>query len=198
VELADSLDADWFIHMDPDEVRVSSDPRQSLTDALRAADEAGFNAVNFLEFTFVPTREHPDHDHPYYQRTMRWYYPFLPTFPYKLNAWKRRDGPVDLASSLGHRVAFAGLRMSPRNLYLRHYLFLSRDHLREKYLLHRAVNLPCATSGPFAATHRWWHMWSTGEDVGPIRLPSELQLRRYGPGEPLDRSDPEALRLNVR
>jgi hypothetical protein len=39
-------------------------------------DAGGYNAVDFSELAFVPTRESPDHDHPDYRRTMRWYYAF--------------------------------------------------------------------------------------------------------------------------
>ena len=35
-----------------------------------------------------------------------WYYPFLPSFPHRLNAWKKQPLKVDLASSGGHRVDF--------------------------------------------------------------------------------------------
>ena len=68
---------------------------------------------------------------------MRSYYPFLPRFPHRLNAWKRLDVPVDLSSSGGHRIQFPGLRMAPESLYSRHYLFLSLPHLASKYVSRR-------------------------------------------------------------
>jgi glycosyltransferase involved in cell wall biosynthesis len=185
-ELAASLDADWLIHLDADEVRISPDRRLCLADELRTADEAGFNAVNFLEFTFMPTVESPDHDHPDYERTMQWYYPFLPGYPHRLNAWRRQDGPIDLVSSAGHRVAFPHLRMSPRNLYMRHYLFLGVEHALEKYVLR----------GPAATTDDGnWLGWRTQLEGTHIELPHERQLRRWIPGEPLDRSEPFARHL---
>lgn len=177
-ELACTLDADWLIHLDADERRCSSDPRQSLGDALRVADEAGFNAVNFLEFVFVPTIEAPDHDHPDYERTMRSYYHFLPGYPHRLNAFKRQDGPVDLASSGGHRVAFEGRRLAPRNLSMRHYRFLSLDQFRTKY--------PDTDELVAPAGHENWD----SSRIAPTGLLSERHLRRYRPGEPLDRSEP--------
>ena len=95
-ELAQTLDADWLMHVDADEFHIAAAPRRSLAQAFAEADAAGFNAVNFIEYTFVPTREHPDHDHPDFARTMRHYYPFLPWFPHRLNAWKRQEQRVDL------------------------------------------------------------------------------------------------------
>lgn len=181
-ELASSIDADWLIHLDADELHSSPAPRQTLADALRAADEAGFNAVNFLEFTFVPTAESPDHDHPDFERTMRWYYPLLPLYPHRLNAWKRQDGPVDLVSSDGHQVAFEGLRMAPRNLSMRHYPFLSIAHAREKY----------ERNGAFYITtpERTRYNWRIDFDWKRVRLPSDRELRQYEPDQPLDRSEP--------
>jgi glycosyltransferase involved in cell wall biosynthesis len=177
-QLAADLDADWLMHVDADELHTSPQPGQSLADALRAADELGFNALNFLEFTFVPTAESPDHDHADYEQTMRSYYPFLLRYPHRLNAWKRQDGPVELASSNGHRVDFPGLRMAPRNLCMRHFLFLSIDHAAEKY------------SRKFPATRQDEIDWRIQFDAATIKLPSERMLRRYVPGTPLDRTEP--------
>ena len=73
------LAADWFLHLDADEIPLPPHSAgETLREALAEADAAGYNAVEFAEFTFVPTRESPDHDHPDFRRTMRWYYPFAP------------------------------------------------------------------------------------------------------------------------
>jgi len=133
-ELAATLDADWFMHVDADEIRLPPRPGRKLAEALGEVDRTGYNAVDFLEFTFVPTREEPDHDHPGFLQTMRAYYPFLPRSPDRMNAWKRQDDPVDLVSSGGHVVRFPGLRAYPERFVMRHYLFLSVDHAIRKYV----------------------------------------------------------------
>ncbi|HUB72988.1 MAG TPA: glycosyltransferase [Solirubrobacteraceae bacterium] len=180
-ELARSLEADWFIHLDADERRVASERGRTLAQALAEADEAGFNAVNFLEFTFVPTREAPDHDHPDYERTMRSYYPFLPRFPHRLNAWKRQDGPVALTPSGGHVIRFPGLRMAPQSLYSRHYLFLNSEHAARKF-----------GPGRYAPeeVEQGWHEWRAKMDAALIELPSERELRHYEADHLLDPSRP--------
>src|SRR4029077_1422495 len=129
-ELARELGADWFIHLDPDEVRLPPARGQTLAQALEAVDREGFNAVNFTEHTFIPTREEPDHDHPDFRRTLRTYYPFEPRFPHQVNAWKANP-EVELAASGGHRASFPGLRMHPRSFPMKHYLFLSVPHAIE-------------------------------------------------------------------
>jgi glycosyltransferase involved in cell wall biosynthesis len=181
-ELAQSLDADWLMHVDADEFHVATRPGRSLVQAFREADEAGFNAVNFLEFTFVPTLEQPDHDHPHFARTMSSYYFLLPAYPHRLNAWRRQEQRVDLLSSAGHLVRFDGLRMAPHDLVMRHYLFLSVAHAAEKYVY----------SGGFARTglERGWHGWRAELRPELVELPSERELHRYVSDDLLDRSEP--------
>jgi len=170
------------MHVDADEFRVAARPRRSLVQAFAEAGEAGFNAVNFLEFTFVPTLEHPDHDHPHFARTMRSYYAYLPAFPHRLNAWKRQEQRVDLTSMAGYQVRFDGLRMAPRNLVMRHHLFLSLAHAAEKYI----------HAGGFAeeGIDRGWHGWRARLQTDLVSLPSESDLRRYVSDDLLDRSEP--------
>ena len=63
-QLATMLEADWFMHVDADEIRLPPHSARTLAQTFAEVDAQGYNAVNFLEFTFVPTREAPDHDHP--------------------------------------------------------------------------------------------------------------------------------------
>lgn len=178
--LAHALDADWFMHVDADEVRLSPDPGRTLGEAIQAADAAGYNAIDFQEYTFIPTREAPDHDHEHYQQTMRWYYPFRPFAPHRLNAWKRQAGGVDLLSGAGHLVRFEGLRMFPQPFPMRHYMCLSLAHAIRKYASRR--HLP-------ADLARGWHGWREQLDPGRVVLPSERDLRRYVDDGALDPSN---------
>ncbi len=180
-QLVRTLEADWFMHLDTDEIRLPPRTGRTLAQAFAEVEAQGYNAVNFLEFAFVPTREAPDHDHPDFQQTMRWYYPFLPTFPHRLNAWKRQPEGVDLVSSGGHKVRFPGLRMYPESFKMRHYLFLSMAHAHGKYLNR--------TRTPEMLQRGWARMRSK---LGPekIRLPSQEELRHYTSDDALDPSNP--------
>lgn len=180
-DLTLTLDADWFMHVDADEIRLPPHSGTTIAQALEEVEAEGYNAVNFLEFTFLPTRESPDHDHPEFHRTMRWYYPFLPAFPHRLNAWKRQAVRVDLASHAGHRVDFPGLRMYPRSFPMRHYLFLSLSHAIRKYVRARYDPL---------AVQSGWHGWRARLRADTIRLPSQNELRAYVSDDELDPSDP--------
>ena len=53
-ELAATLDADWFMHVDADEIRLASRTAgHTLAEAFTEVEKQGYNAVNFQEFTFV-------------------------------------------------------------------------------------------------------------------------------------------------
>lgn len=180
-ELAATLDADWFLHVDADEIRLPPISNTSIAEALVDIDTQGYNTVNFFEFTFIPTREEPDHDHPQFQQTMCWYYPFLPSWPHRLNMWKRQDFQVDLASSGGHKINFPDLRIYPHSFPMRHYLFLSVAHAEEKYI-NKEYDPEEIASG--------WHRSRIELKSKKIRLPSQKLLRYYKSDDCLDSSSP--------
>lgn len=180
-QVAASIHADWYLHVDADEIRLPPRSDITLAHALEQADHQGYNAVNFMEYTFVPTQESPDHDHPDFQETMRWYYPFLPEFPHRLNAWKRQKTPVELAWSGGHRVRFPGLRMYPVSFPMRHYLFLSIEHAIRKFV-RREYDPVEVKAG--------WHGWRARLTPEKIQLPSQSELRLYISDDELDSSNP--------
>ena len=184
-ELAATLEADWFIHMDPDEIRLPPRSDRTLAQALAEVEAQGYNAVNFMEFAFVPTKEAPDHDHPRFQQTMRWYYPFQRSFPqwrpHRRNAWKRQAEKVDLAGRGGHRVRFPGLRLYPQFFKMRHYIFLSVPHALCKYMSRK--------QDP-AASQRGWASMRASLTPEKIRLPSQKELRYYTSDDELDPSNP--------
>lgn len=179
-QLARELEADWFIHLDADELRLPPPGRRTLAEALHEVGARGYNAVNFLELSFVPTREQPAHDHPDYMRTLRSYYPLLPEFPHRLNAWRATD-EVDLVWKAGHRVRFPGLSMFPVSFPMKHYLFLDVSHAIEKYVRRRFSEVEVEGG---------WHGWRETLDERDIRLPAESELRVARAGADLDPGNP--------
>ena len=167
-ELAARLDADWFLHLDPDEIALPPPGSATLAQAFAEADAAGCNAVEFDEYTFVATRESPDHDHAAFRGTMHWYYPFAPSPVHRLIAWKRQSVPVDLATTGGHVVDFPRRRVFPRRFALRHYLFLSAAHAARKYVDKR-FDPDELRDG--------WHGWRPTLREDRIRLPRQAELR---------------------
>ena len=180
-ELAETLDADWFLHIDADEIRPSPRADVTLADALAEVDRLGYNAVNFQEFTFVPTLEEPDHDHPRFRETMRRYYPFLPRPADQVKAWKRLEAPVDVVSSGGHRAEFPGRRIYPESFPMRHYVFLSVEHAVQKYIERRYDPDELADG---------WHQARAALRAGDVKLLSETELRPYVSDASLDAAEP--------
>lgn len=180
-QLAATLEADWFLHVDADEMFASPRPGSTLADILAEVDEQGFNAVNFVHHTFIPTVESPDHDHSQFQETMRWYYPFMPTFPHLIRAWKRQTVPVELALSGGHLVNFPGRHLYPETLPIRHYLFLSVPHAIRKYVLKRYDS---------GEVQKGWHGWRADLQPEMIKLPSCTELNTYISDSELDATNP--------
>jgi glycosyltransferase involved in cell wall biosynthesis len=180
-ELASSLDADWFVHHDADEIRVPPRSDTTMGEALAEVDRQGYNAVNFIEFTYLPTREAPDHDHPRFRDTMRWYYPFLPRPLHQVKAWKRQPRRVRLADSGGHLADFPGLAVHPVSFPMKHYQFLSAEHAIEKYV--RRVYDP----GSLAVG---WHGGRATLRPDNIVLPAQADLRQYVDDAHLDPTDP--------
>jgi len=180
-ELAATLPGDWFIHSDMDELRVAPSASLTLAQALAQVDREGYNAVNFFEFMFIPTRESPDHDHPRFPQTMRWYYPFLSSPLQQVRAWKRQPAPVNLIEFGGHRVSFPGRKIYPVVFPVRHYQFLSVPHAIRKYVERRFDPNEVAAG---------WHKSRAALRVEGIRLPSESELRPYASDDALDASNP--------
>jgi glycosyltransferase involved in cell wall biosynthesis len=178
-QLARTLDADWFINLDADEIRLPSRSGSTLAEAFLDVEAQGFNAVNFQEFTFTPTREHPDHDHPAFRMTMRHYYP-LSAAP-QVKAWKRPSVPVEFAWSAGHQVRFDALRIYPQNFVMKHYLFLSIPHAHRKYIARTYDPSEVAVG---------WHRARAALRAEFIKLPSESELRRFVSDDELDASNP--------
>ena len=181
--VARELDADWLLHLDADELRGSNQPNETLAQAITRIDAEGFNAINFQEFTFVPTHEDAEHHPASFNRTMRWYYPFLPQPLHRLNAWKKQGNEVDLVSDGGHRVHFAGRKVYHQSLHLRHYLYISRDHFSAKYK--NRIHI-----GP--ELEKNWHGWREKATDAMCYFPPQSAMRPFDPETPwqLDASSP--------
>jgi glycosyltransferase involved in cell wall biosynthesis len=182
-EVASQLDADWILHLDADERPLPPPGHTSVREALDAAADRGFNAVNFTEVVFVPTHEEPDHDHPDFESTMRFYYPFDNGLG-RLVGWRRQFQPVDLVASGGHRVDFAGRRVAPEKFVLKHYLFLSEDQARSKYVGRTYAAEEIAIG---------WHHARAHLRADEVVLTPQSSLRPYRGDSCLDTSAPFAV-----
>jgi glycosyltransferase involved in cell wall biosynthesis len=132
-ELATELVADWFLHVDVDEVRRSPWPGVSLRDALYHVDRAGFNAVDHTVLRFVPV-DNGYVDGANFERYFR-HFRFTFQQDFQVKAWRNERRPVALGS--GHRAAFAGRRVYPYNFVYKHYPIRSQAHGERKIFAER-------------------------------------------------------------
>ena len=199
-ELADEIEADWLMHADPDEIRIAPTSAYTLAETIAEVDQQGYNAINFMEYTFLPVRESPDHDNAEFQKTMRWYYPFAQRYPHRLNAWKKqsrrwpgtkaflselarnhRTAPsVNLRDSGGHAVQFPGIHPYPVDFKLKHYIVLSLEHAIQKYV--KKSFDPKEIDGS--------HGWRATAKEHDFLLPSQSQMRLYTSDDELDATRP--------
>ncbi len=170
--LARELPGDWFIHHDADEMRVAPPPYQTLKEGLEAAERSGYNAVEFQEFVFVPTKQEPNHEHEDFRRTMRHYYHYAPKPLHRLNAWKRAEKAFTLREGgSAHRVDIPGMRVFPRAFWLKHYICLSREHAIRKY---------CQRQYSSEEIERGWHRKRAALRPEDIYLPDQSELQEVG------------------
>jgi hypothetical protein len=207
-QLASEIQADWLIHGDPDEFRVAPSSDKTLAEAIAQVDNEGYNTINFMDYTFLPTRESPDHDNSDFQKTMRWYYPFGPRHPHRVNAWKKQPRrwlgakaflrelvrnhrwgtpSVNLHDTGGHLVQFPGIRLYPVDFKLKHYLVLSLNHAIQKYV--KKTFDPKEIDG--------MHGWRATAKEHEYLLPSQSQMRLYTSDDDLDPTNPLTKQLLV-
>jgi glycosyltransferase involved in cell wall biosynthesis len=123
--------ADWFIHHDVDEVRISPWPGLNLRDAIHRVDTSGFNCIDHTVLEF-----HPVDDFFPFGGDVEAYFPWFDfgrrdDHFLQIKAWKNTDLPLVLAASGGHEVHASG-RPYPHKFLLKHYPIRSQAHGERK------------------------------------------------------------------
>ena len=182
--LIETIETDWVIHLDADEMMHSHRPTETLSEALSRLDGEGWNVVNFDEFVFLPI-EHDYVPEAPGQQPMDLYYFFEPRTPRLMRAWRKASGFSPLESG-GHALAGTDLRLAPEHLALRHYIFRNQEHAFAKYDMRT-----------FAADEiaRGWHLNRVRRPRESFLFPPSTILKRLSsPAEGrFDRSDPWAI-----
>lgn len=124
----------WIVNHDSDELMQSIDRFGGLRSEIELADQRGFNAINLQEAVMLPVDATLDS---HLKNNLNYYY-FRP-FPLRLvRIWKAGlSGSMERTG--GHRFEGDDLRLSDRELILRHYIVRSQKHALEKYL-HRTFS----------------------------------------------------------
>jgi len=184
--LAAEINADWFMHHDADEIRETPAGHRNLAEAIADADRQGYNAINFEEFVFVPTGENEDYESVDYVAAMKYYYFFEPAPLRRVNLWKNAGQTIDLVSSGGHSVKFAGRKVYPLPFVMRHYILLSRAHAERKF----GVRIY-----PQQELARRWHLDRARHGKLGIRFPDRQEMKYFISSDRMDRSEPKLTHL---
>ena len=179
-QLAQELNADWFIHHDADEFRESPWPQLTLLDAISKVDQLGFNAIDFECLNFIPAAE-PDGCGPI-RATLTTYAPAPLHDRLQVRCWKRTDAPIDLESSGGHEAAFPNRRIFPIRFLLRHYPLRGKIHGERKVFEERRPRFLAEER------ERGWHVQYDGLQPGGPLVRDPGLVRPY---------DPDAVRLEL-
>lgn len=134
-ELCLSLQADWYILYDIDEIRNSPWHDVSLREAIYHVDQCGFNCIDHTVLTFRPVDDFMTDQG---LEQMKFYeLGRNPGFFVQLKAWKNVGKSVQLHPSLGHNISFDGRQIYPYKFLLRHYPIRSQKHGEQKVFIER-------------------------------------------------------------
>jgi len=179
-QLAEIIDADWFIHNDADELRESPWPHLNLQQAIAAVDRLGYNAIDSAVFNFWPgARGYRKGDDPL--KSFRHCEPAREFDRLQIKCWKK-TAAVDLVSSGGHEAAFAERRVFPVRFLCRHYPIRSQAQGARKVWKERLPRIDPAERA------MGWHVQYDGLRPGQRLLRDPSGLTVY---------DPEQVRLQL-
>lgn len=153
-ELTRSLEADWFVHHDADQFRLTPwGPGVTLREGIRRVDAEGYNAIDFTLLDFPPV----DDSYEVGMDPEAHFRRFTPTLPFgnlaNVTAWKHTGAPVDLRRSGGHQAEFDGRAVYPYNFLLKHVPIRSQEHGERKVFRDRKARF-----SPTEREEKGWHV----------------------------------------
>ena len=167
VELAAELGADWYMHHDADEIREPPWPGASLREAVRWADELGYNAIEFRLLNFPPVDDGFTAGSDPRAHFIRWEEP-AEYDRIQRKCWKAGPADVVLADG-GHDVQFAGRHIFPIQFLCRHYPIRTQAHGERKVFEERKGRF---TDEEIA--FGWHRQYDISEDNVFLRNPATL------------------------
>lgn len=130
-EYATQLDADWVMHHDADEIRVSPWPNLSMRDAIAHIDSLGFNAIDFTVIDFRFTQQTEETVSQFESNLTHFEFGRRPGHFSQIKCWKNNT-PVALAATGGHDASFDGRRVFPIKFLLKHYPLRNKAQAKTK------------------------------------------------------------------
>jgi hypothetical protein len=148
---AASLNVDWVMHHDADEIRYSPWHGTTLAEAFAHIDQLGYNAVDFtvIDFRFVSASRNSSP--PYQDSLNRFEFGRRPGHFLQIKAWKSTKGAVVLAASGGHEACFSQRRVFPLKFLMKHYPLRTEAQAKRKVFKERLPRIKTEQQ------QRGWH-----------------------------------------
>jgi len=174
--LATTLDADWFIDYDADEIRRSPFRGVGLREALYAVDRAGYNAVDFTVLNFRPTVDGFVPGTPLESYFSHFEFGSTAGFLRQRKAWKNIGQLPQLLEYGGHDVQFPGRKLYPYKFLNKHYPVRSQAHGERKIVRERQGRY-----SPREKVLREWHTHYDDISTAPSYVLDPATLLAYDP-----------------
>ena len=140
-DYAQKLSADWIIHCDADEVRLSPWPTVTLLDGIKFVDSLGYSAIDFTVLNFFFT-DCVAYDHEFKPANfVEFDFGRHSSYLWQIKAWKNLGVKVNLSASGGHSVEFPNRRVYPFKFLTKHYPLRSERQANLKVFRNRIPRL---------------------------------------------------------
>ena len=173
-DYAKNLAADWIMHCDADELRLSPWPTVTLLDAIKFVDTLGYSAIDFtvLNFFFTDcvssaTKFNPDN-------FVKFDFGRHSSYLWQIKAWKNLSINVDLSASGGHSAEFPNRRVYPLKFLTKHYPLRSERQANLKVYSDRISRL--STEREEKGWHQHYDLLQFAKSVEPW---SSLELQPF-------------------
>lgn len=173
---AATVHADWVLHHDADEIRLSPWPGVCLRDAMAAIDRLGYNAIDFTVIDFRFLESQPDVASPY-EASLNWFeFGRRSGHFHQVKGWRNDRTAVELVASGGHEAVFAGRRVFPFKFLTKHYPLRTREQAMRKVFADRLPRVGRER------TQRGWHtQYDEYRELGRVRGWQRERLQPWHP-----------------
>jgi SAM-dependent methyltransferase len=119
-DVASTIDADWVIHQDADELRYCPWPNTTLAEGISWIDSLGYSAIDFTVIDFRFLTNSKVEAGPYESSLNHFQFGRRDGHFVQIKAWKSRQ-KVALVDSGGHEAVFEDRRIFPLKFLTKHY-----------------------------------------------------------------------------
>lgn len=167
-----TLESDWTIFCDADELREAPWKGCRLVEAISFVDSLGYSAIDFTVMNFLFTSGAQPFSSP---AAMRFFdFGRHPAHLLQIKAWKNKGQQVDLASSGGHDAKFSGRRLYPLKFLNRHYPLRSAEQATRKLFVDRFPRIEKERK------EKGWHAhYDTYRAMGQIEPWRQFELQTF-------------------